>query len=307
MIASIFKNSKPFNFVIVLVILFLVLVFNSFNLFIDSFSIDLLLKLTFAFLINVFSVLLLNFIVVKNKLNEQNSYHILLYTIFLIYFPSSLTDINLLLSNVFVLLALRRIISLRSQINLKKKLFDASFWIAIAALFYFWALAFLILIFAALFLFSDNRLKNWIIPFTGVLTVLILLTSYQLVKYDNIEALFSSLPRFNFDFSNYNSKEIIIASTLLLSFGIWGTFFYINKIKNQLKAFKPSHKIIIAAVIIALLTVVLSEDKTTSEFIFLFAPLAVIINNYIETIEENWFRETFLIILVLAPFVLLVL
>ena len=50
---------------------------------------------------------------------------------------------------------------------------------------------------------------------------------------------------------------------------------------------------------------ILSEEKTSGEFVFLFAPLAIIITNYIETIEENWFKELFLSVLVIAPIVLL--
>lgn len=307
MIASVFKNSKPINFVIVLVILFFAIFFINFRELNSSYSIDKIIKPVFVFVIYAFTVFLLNFIVVKNKLNDQNSYHILLFSVFLIYLPKSLTDIELLLSNVFILLALRRIISLRSQINVKKKLFDASFWIAIASLFYFWSILFLLLVFIALFLFSDNRIKNWIIPFTGVLTVSVFVVSYHLVRYNSIELLYSYLPRFNFDFSNYNFKTIIFAITLLISFGIWSTIFYIKKIKNQLKIFKPSHKIIIGMALISLLAVVFSEEKTTSEFIFLFAPLTIIINNYIEIIEENWFKEIFLFLLFLAPFVLLIL
>ena len=194
---------------------------------------------------------------------------------------------------------------MRSQINVKKKLFDASFWIAIATIFHFWAVLFFVLIFVALFLFSDNKIKNWIVPFTGLATVLLLIVCYHFVIYDTVEGLFSYLPRFNFDFDKYNSINLIIAITLLLSFGLWSTIFYVKKINSTLNVFKPSHKIVIAAVVIALGVAILSEEKTSGEFIFLFAPLAIIISNYIETIEENWFKEIFLSIMVIAPIVLL--
>ncbi len=305
MIASIFNKSKPINFVIVIAITILAFVFAFINLIPDTLSIGLIAKELLVLAISIFTIFLLNFIVVKNKLIVQSSYHILLYGLFLAMFPVVLISVKVLLANVFILLALRRIISMRSQINVKKKLFDASFWIAIATLFHFWAILFFLLIFIALFLFSDNRVKNWIVPFTGILTVFLLVVSYYLIRFDSIEGLFSYLPRFNFDFDSYNSISTIIASTLLLSFGLWSALFYVKKIKNQLKMFKPSHKIIIAAVIIALGVVILTEEKTSSEFVFLFAPLAIIITNYIETIEENWFKEVFLSVLVLAPIALL--
>ena len=69
------------------------------------------------------------------------------------------------------LLGYRRIISLRSQINVNKKLFDAAFWIAIAAYFIFGLYCFLLLIIITLLLYTDNNIKHWLIPFTGLLTV----------------------------------------------------------------------------------------------------------------------------------------
>lgn len=305
MIASIFNKSKPINFVIVIVITILTFVFASYNLIPDTLSIGLIAMESLVLSISMFTIFLLNFIVVKNKLIEQSSYHILLYCLFLAMIPVVLISVKVLLANVFILLAIRRIISMRSQINVKMKLFDAAFWIAIATLFHFWAIIFFALIFVALFLFSDNRIKNWIVPFLGLTTVLLFVISYHLVRYDTIEGLFSYLPRLNFDFGSYNSIKLIVACTLLLSFGLWATIFYVKKINSTLKVFQPSHKIIIAAVVIALGIVILTEEKTSGEFIFLFAPLSVIITNYIETIEENWFKEVFLSVLVLAPIVLL--
>jgi len=305
MIASIFNKSKPINFVIVLSITTLAFVFAVFNYNIEGFSIGLVLKEILVLLISVFTIFLLNFITAKNKLTEHSNYSILLYSLFLLMFPMTLIDFEILISNVFILLALRRIISMRSQIEVKKKLFDAAFWIAIAALFHFWAILFFALVFIALFLFSDNRIKNWIIPFTGIATVLLLTVCYHLIMYNNIEELISHLPRFNFDFNYYNSLNLIIPITVLLSFGIWSAIFYVKKINIQLKIFKPSHKIIIASAVFALGVVILSEEKTSSEFIFLFAPIAIMITNYLETIDENWFKEAFLAVLVIIPIAIL--
>lgn len=307
MIASIFKKSKPINFVIVLAILLLMYIYAYIFLVKEPFSLTVLGKQVMVFGISFFSVLLLNFIVVKNKLTEQSSYHILLFAVFLALFPYALVNVKVLLSNVFVLLAFRRLISMRSQIKIKKKLFDAAFWIGVAGLFYFWSLLFFILIFATLFLYSDNRIKNWIVPLTGIATVFVLLIAYQLVRFENLEIIYSNLPRFNFDYSNYNSIRLIVAITLLLSFGLWSVLYYLRNLRNMLKAQKPSHKIVVAFAVIGILVAFLAETKNSSEFLFAFAPTSIIIANYLDTAEENWFKETFLLVLVLSPIVLLAL
>ncbi len=304
MIASVFNKSKPINFVIVIIITFLACLFVYIRDVNREFSIALLVEIIAMFLITVFSIFLMNFIVVRNKLTEQSSYHILLYSLFLALLPTVLISLNLLLSNVFVLLALRRLISLRTQKDIKKKLFDASLWIAVATIFYFWAILFFALIFIALFLYSDNKIKDWIISFTGVVTVLLLSICYNLIRYDSLEPLVDFLPKFNFDLNSYNSIQLIVSITIVLSFSIWSTVFYLRVIRSKLKIFKPPHKIIVAALIISLAVVVFSHQRTSGEFLFIFTPLAIITSNYIESINENWVKELFLAILVLCPIVI---
>jgi hypothetical protein len=80
-----------------------------------------------------------NFIISKNKLTLDNLYGLLIGVILLGTFYESLFSTNLLLSNIFLLLAFRKIYSLSSNLNTKIKLFDAAFWIGIASLIYFWS------------------------------------------------------------------------------------------------------------------------------------------------------------------------
>jgi putative effector of murein hydrolase LrgA (UPF0299 family) len=61
------------------------------------------------------------------------------------------------------------------------------------------------------------------------------------------------------------------------------------------------------AALIAIAIIIISPQKTGAEFIFLFAPLSVIIANYMEIIPEKWFKEILIWILILVPVVNLVL
>ena len=305
MIASIFDKSKPINFVIVIIITFLTFLYVNIKEFSESFSMLFLLERAAFFLLSIFSIFLLNFIVVKNKLLNQSSYHILLFSLFLALLPITLISAKILISNIFVLLALRRLISLRTQKNTKKKIFDASLWLGIAAGFYFWAILFFVLIFIALFLYSDNKIKDWIISFTGIMVVFLISVCYNLIIYDNLDLILNHLPKFNFDLNSYNSIQIIASISVILSFSIWSTSFYIRAIKSKLKIFKAPHKIIVATLLLSLAVVVFSNQRSTGEFVFIFAPLAIITSNYIESINEQWFKNVFLATIVLAPIVIL--
>lgn len=307
MITSFFSKSKPINFIIVFFITLLAFLVARLGIENTTISTLTILKQVVLFSICYISILILNFIVSKNSLSKHSNYETLLFSLFLLALFQSTTNINILFSNFFILLGLRRIMSLRTPTNMDKKLFDAAFWIAIAALFYFWAILFFILIIASLALYSDNKLSHWIIPFTGVLTVFVITTAVSIVFDDSFFGLFKSLPEISFDYSNYNSRRYLVSITLLLSFGIWSSIFYVKSIKQKKKAFRASFNTILVAVAIAFLIIVLAPKKDGSEFIFMFAPLSIIIANYIETIEENWFKEVFLAVLILVPFILLVL
>ncbi|MFD1161300.1 MULTISPECIES: DUF6427 family protein [Hwangdonia] len=307
MITSLFKKSKPINFAIVFFIMLFAFIVLNIKYVKAPVTGTFFIKETFLFLVSYVSVLALSFIVGKNSLTQKSNYEIVLYSLFLLALPQTVSHPDIIYANFFVLLGYRRIISLRSQINVNKKLFDAAFWIAIAALFYFWAILFFVLIIITLLLYTDNNIKHWLIPFTGLLTVFLISISVSIIWDDSFFGIFSSLPELSYNFNNYNSAQYVIIITMLLSFGVWASIFYIKNIKQKKKALRPSFYVVLFAVLIGFLIIVFAPNKDGSEFLFLFAPLAIIIANYIEIIQEKWFKELFLSAIILVPFVILLL
>ncbi|NMH89315.1 DUF6427 family protein [Flavivirga algicola] len=307
MITSIFSKSKSINFIIVFFITLLAFVIARIRLVNEPITLIFILKQLAQLFICYISVLLLNFIANKNNLAVKNNYEILLFSLFLLLIVHTTSNTGIILSNFFILLGLRRIMSLWSQKDVKQKLFDAAFWIAIASLFYFWAILFFALIMISLILYPDNKLRHWIIPFMGVASVYVISVSASVIIYNNFFEIFDITPGVSYDFINYNSAKYLVAITLLISFGIWSSIFYSQNIKKKKKAFRASFKIIIFAVVIAFLIVLHAPKKDGSEFLFMFAPLAVIVSNYIEIIQDKWFKEVFLSLLIIIPFITLLL
>ena len=307
MITSFFNKSRPIYFLIVFFITFLAFSIARINRANDTLSGDLSLTQVALLFIVYASILLLNFIVNKNRLTNNNNFEILLFSLFLLFIPQTTINADVLLSNFFVLLGLRRMVSLRTPKNIKKKLFDAAFWIAIAALFYFWSILFFVLIILSLVLYADNNIRHWIIPILGVSAVFIISCSVSLVLYDSFFDIFKISPEISYDFSNYNSIQYLIGITVLLSFGVWSSIYYLQNIKKKKKALRASFKTIILAAVIGFIIVLQAPEKNGSEFLFLFAPISIIIANYIDIIQEKWFKEIFLAVLIVLPFVLLLL
>ena len=307
MITNVFSKSKPINFLIVfsLSLLALLVAVNKYGDF--TFTMFSTIKLSAVFLCCFLSVLLVDFIVAKNSLSQKGNAELLLFSLFLIAIPQVYLDWKIILSNFLVLLALRRIISLRTQNEHIKKLFDAGFLIGLASLFYFWALLFFILIFIALLLYAESEIKKWIAPTLGLLAIVMMSIGLSIVINDDFISLLNINPAVGFNFNAYNSVQFIVAITMLLSFGLWASIFYLKDIKKKMKTYRPAYKVVFVDFIISTLLVIIAPKKDGSEFLFLFAPLAIIISNYIETIEEKWFKTIFVVLLLAIPLILLVL
>lgn len=307
MISSFFNRAKPIHFVIVCTILLVVFVIAKFYHLDSAFSLLVLLKQTLIFMICLATVFVFDFLVGRNNLTKKNSYRILIFVLFMALLPSTILNSKVLISNFFVLLALRRIVSLKSNKEIKKKLFDSAFWISIATLFYFWAILFYVLIIAGLILYRIVDIKNWIIPFTGTLTVAILGISYMVLTGHDFIHYFNGQIEISLDFTSLNSKRTIIASTIILSYGIWSLFYFGRRLKTKSKKARPAFILVTYWAVIGLLVLIFSPDKNGSEFLFLFAPLAIIVANYLETISEKWFKDTLLYGLLIIPILILLL
>lgn len=307
MISNFFSQSRPIHFVVVSTFLLMVFIASKIYAIHVPFSFQLLAEQIFYFVIVLSSLFILDFFASRNSLTKKNSYKLLMFGLFMAMLPETLLNSETLLSNFFILLALRRIISLRTQKEIKKKLFDAAFWISIATLLYFWAALFFILIFAATVLYSIGSIKNWLVPLTGVLTVIVIWVSTMLIFNNDFTNYFDKLFVYSIDFTGLNSARIIISATILISYGTWASFYFIKHIKEKSKSLRPSFTLVVISAIIALMIILISPQKNASEFIFLFAPLSIIMTNYLEVTREKWFKEVLIWVLVLIPAVFLIL
>ena len=150
MITSIFKKSSIVNYALVFLLLL-----ASFFVYQNS-----LLSQTITGIGNSANALLIilllvcfflvNFIVKKNGLTKNSSYAIFFFLLYLMLFPTVFSYSNLLFANFFLLLAMRRIISLQTLKAPKEKIFDASMWIFIASLFHFWCILFVLLVYISI-------------------------------------------------------------------------------------------------------------------------------------------------------------
>jgi hypothetical protein len=301
MFTSFFNTSKPVHFIIAGGFLFVIFTIYRFYLDVLNLTLSDSLNHFIIYLVLLVSLLVFAFFVDKNDLTHKNSYKILFFCLLLALLPQSLLDNNVVISNLFIMLALRRIVSLRNNLRVKKKLFDGAFWITMASLFYFWSILFFIMLILALILFSIGQMKNWIVPFAGVLVVVIVVTSFNILTTDSFGDVNNLVQVPDFDFTSYNDITFIVPITIFLSLGIWALFHYLGSLRGKARIYRPAFLTIVVALAISLGIVILAPNKNGNEFIFAIAPMAIIMSNYIELIKEKWFAEVYIWIITLVP------
>ncbi len=315
MLTSFFGKSNPINFLILgafIVVGYLLGAISGSSIIITPFS---LLNHGFFIVLSVLSMLLLDFIIRKNNLTKNNTFAILFFTCFLVMLPVIFLQHKILLANAILLLAFRRIMSLRSDKNSSKKILDASVWITVASLFYFWSLLFFIPLFIAVLQKPNTNYKQILIPFTGFVAVLMINTAYQLVVNDSLLWFLKWKGTISFDFSRYNSAAVLVPITVILAFYIWAGIYRILKLSVVPLKERPNYLLLLYLSITALFVGLAGPEKTGGEILFMLAPVAIIATNYIENFEneryvekdilEFWFKEIMLWLVVVLPFVFL--
>jgi len=259
------------------------------------------------FLILVLSVFILNFISGRNELTGRNAYKSILFAGFLCMFSAALQNNDVIIANLFLLLALRRILSLKSQRETVKKIFDATFWIGVASLFYFWSILFLFVVYFGLLVHVGHRFKNWLVPVAALLALLSIVTSADLLITDTFYTLADWTQAINLDFEQYQNLSLLIPAAFLFALTLWSSFFYVIIIQKASANAKSSLFIILLCAGVALTVGVLAPTKNGSELMFFFAPLAIVVTNYFQSMKDQWFKEILFITIILLPVLLLLL
>ncbi|MGB5782821.1 MAG: hypothetical protein WBM42_13180 [Eudoraea sp.] len=303
MISGIFGKTKPINFIIILGFLFVFYWFVHFVLYQNHYEPEQFVIKFVVLGILLFSVFIVDFIVKRNQITATNSYAILYFTLLIIIFPEVLLDDNAVFCSFFLLLAIRRLISLKSLKNIKLKVFDATIWTLAASLFYDWAILYLILVCIAIYFYEPKNIKNWLVPLTGILTIGIIVLCFLIIT-DNLDFLKN---HYQFSFKGdiiaywinstklaiYAIITIIIAALAFIKMGKLG----MGKIITM--------RLIAISLAIGLLVTFLKTSNDTFPVLITFFSGAIFLAKYVELIKRATLKEIVLMVSTVAPFLIL--
>lgn len=300
MIASVFKKSTPLNLILVVFLMLVFFILYQIQDLTWTGSLVSILKKSGLFLVLLGSVFITNFVAKRNGLSKDSSYTIFFYFLFLLFFPSSLDNSNLILSNFFILLALRRLISLQSLKASKEKIFDASLWIFVASLFHFWSILYIVLVFISIIFHVSRDYRNWVLPFIALFSVGTIASVFSIMFDTSIIEFVKThaTVHFKLDYfaNNYQNGAFSIYLTVAL-------FFLVSmfaSLSSKPLLLHASFKKILSSFFIGIAIFVVSANKSNDLLLFTFAPLAIMATSHIEIKQLQLKQEMVLGVLILC-------
>lgn len=291
MITSVFKKSTPLNYslVVILILVFFFMFQIKDPSWVTSYFLAFQKVSLLCFILASF--FMINFIVKKNGLSKDNGYAILFYLLFILFFPTIFNDSNVVYANFFILLALRRLVSLQSLKASKEKIFDAAFWIFVASLFQFWSILFIILVYISIIFHVSRDYRNWVLPFIALLAVIILFYMTSLIL--NIDAVNFVQERAVVDFridyfkNNYENAALSIYTAVALFF----VTSMLMTLSNRPQIVHSSYKKVVACFFIAVFVYIISPNKSNDLLLFSIAPLTIMAASHVEYVQQKLNNE----------------
>jgi hypothetical protein len=291
MIASVFKKSTPLNYaLIVFLVLFFFFIYQIQDTSWMSSGI-LLLKKGFTILVVLASIFLTSFIGKRNGLTKDSSYTAIFFVLLLLFFPTILNNLTILLANFFVLLALRRLISLQSMKASKEKIFDASLWIILASLFHFWCILFLILVFISVIFHVSRDYTNWVLPFIALFSVAILFTFFTSFFHINTLEYLQNNTQIDLALDYFTNPNQNIAFSIYVSVALFFVFSMFITLSHRPSMTQTSYKKIVASFFIGTIVFVLSAHKSSDFLLLASAPLAILASAHVEYSQTKFKQE----------------
>lgn len=291
MLASFFKKSTPINYSFIVLIVLLVFFFYAFQDLSWTESYVGILKKILVLALVFGSLFFVNFIVKKNALTKDSVYTVYFFILLLLFFPSLLQNWKLLLANFFILLSMRRLISLQTLKAPKEKIFDATIWVLAASLLHFWCILFLLLVYISIIFNASRDYRNWLVPIVALLAFGNLFALYTLAYSDALfystiknATVYLELDYFRNKYQNIAFSAFAVVVFVFVSSAVFS-------LTSRPLNLQGSYKKIIFAFITGIVLFLISPQKSNEILVFTFFPLAVMMTNFVEYSQNKINKE----------------
>ena len=302
MITSIFKKSTPINYSLLGILMVLVFFLYQFHTTIGATTSSGMMQKVVLLGVLFASLFFSNFIVKKNGLTKDSSYTILFYFLFLLFFPKIFNNVNLLLANFFILLSMRRLISLQTLKSPKEKIFDAALWIFVASLFHFWCILFIIVVYISILFHVSRDYRNWLVPFIAFFVTATIFIFYALAIDKTAINTYLQSETINFQLDYFSNKYQNIAFSMYTVFVLFFIFPFIFSLTGKPLNLQASYKKVVFTTLIGIIIFLISTNKSNEVLVFTFLPMAIMATNTIEYLQHKLQQEIILFIAIACGF-----
>lgn len=229
--------------------------------------------------------------------------------LFLVLFISSNFHITILspilVSSLFIFLAIKIILSLPKIRDLNSILFHSGLLIGVASIFYMYAILYILIIFIAIFLFQLSSWRNFVIPTIGALIPYYLLFTvyFWIDKTDTFWSVFFNMPNYITSASFYLEKQNVFILVFHFILILFSAVNYLFSSRTYDRETNNKHIIIFSSILVAIIITIISPIHTGQELLLVFIPLSIIYSNFIINLSKNRNKIIFIATIVLFTIV----
>lgn len=270
----------------------------------------------YPFLLTIISVilvfceaLLINHIVEKNEIIDTTTYlPALAYIVLMSLQPEMLSLHPILIANLFMLLALRKLMQTYRKETAYFESFDTGLFISLSALFYIPSVVFILLLWAGLIVIRPFIWREWIISFIGLLLPWIYLLFYYFWNDDvgtlEYDALYYTLiaPQKSFDALKFSFSEYFQITVLLIAL-ILASGKVIIELNMSTVRSKGNLLLLIYFFALAFLSIFIAPSYSIAYLSFFSIPFSIFLSSYLLFAKREWVAETIFILLIISIFI----
>ena len=296
MITRNFRISKPYHYILIFVGLIGIYLYQRLKDHSGIQLVDFVIE-SAAFLFFLASMFLVVFIITKNKLTQKNSFAALYFFIFISLMPQTLADHKIIIANGFILLSYRRIFSLETKLNMKKKYFDAALWLSIATLFYVWSVLYFIPLLVTIILRPNDWVKHLLVLVFGAGSAGLLV--YLLVSVFGTPSSFLMFypPKVNLGLFSHTPEVIKVSLAIISVMTIGSVLSLFSPLILKNRKSRNNFIVLFLMLFTGLSISLLAVNMFVENMLFVFFPLAVIMANFTQYQRRSWLSDLFLTVL----------
>lgn len=245
--------------------------------------------------------LYLNFIISKQKLFKANNFLIAFFYVLLNGCSSIYFSINLIIiSNIFLLLALSSVLNIYNQTTANSLIFNSSLYIGLAAFFYPPAVLFFLIVWIGLSYLRTPKIKDYLVALIGLLVPYVYISFYFFMtnrfNIENNSWLFypSVFKKATFTQENqYVFSLILIVLGLALIHVVGGLSRSVVKTRKQLI-------VILLFGLIACAILFFNGKDVFAVYQIITIPAAVLLGNLFTNLKKRWISEILFLMMLIA-------